>query len=258
MTKEWAESKIHKRKEIVEEKLQIIKNKIENLRSLDEIDRKWVDKRLEGKRDENLLKCLRFLNFFIQDFHESYEYTRLITQLDLYSDVFDFVYSPNNYVDSEPKHFEGDIIITDPCYFINDDEWVASDCGRYMNPEKFSSYIARDTLYGDWSCTVYSSDNGKEIGTFAADAGMVGVYLLDEVLKYNPEFDYHSWTVAHIKDFSGTVQFVVAHTEGTYEQDSEYHKKGDKWEDYSVEIIGRGKNRVTGEPLNFVGRQTGL
>ena len=64
--------------------------------------------------------------------------------------------------------------------------------------------------------------------------------------------------MAHIKDFSGTVQFVVIHTEGTYTEDTEYHKKGDKWEDYSVEVIGRGKNRITGEPLNFVGRQTGF
>lgn len=31
----------------------------------------------------------------------------------------------------------------------------------------------------------------KNIGGFCADAGMVAVFLLDEVLKYNPNFDYH-------------------------------------------------------------------
>ena len=263
MTKEWAEKKIIKEKEILEEKLKKIRDKIEELKSLDEIDREWAYKHLYGKRDENLYYCLKDLIFLFRDFHESFEYTKLITGIDLHCDSFSDVYWPNRYVDSEPKYFEGDIIITDPCYFINNkDDWENSDCGRYMDSEDgfdmFTGYIARDTLYGDWSCTVYNTDNGNEIGTFAADRAMVGVYLLDEVLKYNPEFDYNNWTVTHIKDFQGTVQFVVVHTEGTYEHNSEYHKKGDKWEDYSVEIIGRGKNRVTGEPLNFVGRQTGL
>lgn len=264
MTKEWAEKKVIKEKEVLEEKLKKIRGEIEKLESLDEIDREWVYKRLDGERNEHLHYCLKDVVFLIQDFKESYEYTKLVTSLGLfYPDAFLDIYWPNRYIDSEAVNFEGDIIITDPRYFINDkDDWENSDCGRYMEPDDgfdmFTSYMARDTLYGDWSCTVYNVDNGNELGTFAADAGMVGVYLLDEVLKYNPTFDYNQWVVAHIKDFSGTVQFVVIHTEGTYTEDTEYHKKGDKWEDYSVEVIGRGKNRITGEPLNFVGRQTGF
>ena len=45
------------------------------------------------------------------------------------------------------------------------------------------NYICRDTLYGDWSCTTYNSDTHEKLGEFCADSGMVGVYLLDEVLK---------------------------------------------------------------------------
>ena len=49
MTKEWAEKKIIKEKEILEEKLKKIRDKIEELKSLDEIDREWAYKHLDGK-----------------------------------------------------------------------------------------------------------------------------------------------------------------------------------------------------------------
>ena len=61
--------------------------------------------------------------------------------------------------------------------------------------------ISVDTLYGDWSCITYNSDTHEKIGEFCADAGMVGVFLLDEVLKYNPDFNYHidrPWTTRRI------------------------------------------------------------
>ena len=83
----------------------------------------------------------------------------------------------------------------------------------------------------------------------------------DEVLKYNPEFDYHlknKWMATWIKDFKGTVTFVVKHIDGYYEEDTDYWKKGDYWEDYVLEVVGHGINKVTGKPINFVGKQTGL
>jgi hypothetical protein len=42
--------------------------------------------------------------------------------------------------------------------------------------------------------------------------GMVAVFLLDEVLKYNPDFDYHinrEWTTTLIKDFDGEINYYV-------------------------------------------------
>ena len=65
---------------------------------------------------------------------------------------------------------------------------------------------------------------------------MVGVFLLDEILKYNPDFDYHinkKWTTTLIKDFDGEVYFDV-----------------DENED-EVKVVGKGN-------INFVGRQTGF
>lgn len=169
------------------------------------------------------------------------------------------------YLDSEPMEFDGDIIITDPCYIINDDtaeedHWELCNYGNEMENLGIHNYMTRNTLYGDWSCTTYS-DTGDVLGHFCADAGLVSVFLLDEVLKYNPKFDSHiksDWTTTWIKDFKGTVQFVVVYTDGYYEEDSEYHEKGEHWEDYSVQVVGKGINKITGEPINFVGKQTGF
>ena len=163
--------------------------------------------------------------------------------------------------------FDGDIIITDPCYImrknneLTEDDWGACNYGDDMEALGITHYMTRDTLYGDWSCTTFNTDTKEVIGEFCADAGLVSVFLLDEVLKYNPEFDYHlnkKGTTTWIRDFKGTVEFVVKHIEGYYEEDTDYWNKGDYWEDYVLEVVGHGINKVTGEPINFVGKQTGL
>lgn len=101
------------------------------------------------------------------------------------------------------------------------------------------TYISKETLYGDWSCTTYKTDENPkelidriatyneddgeritaelgeldEIGEFCADAGMVAVFLLDEVLQYNPEFfkwvDEHKWCVTKIDNFDGEIEYYV-------------------------------------------------
>lgn len=165
----------------------------------------------------------------------------------------------NRYLDSEPIEFDGDIIITDPGYIINDDsdsnDWKICDYGSNMEVFGFSKYITRDTIYGDWSCSTFNTDTNEEIGEFCADAGLVSVFLLDEVLKYNPDFDYHinkTWTTTWIKDFKGIVQIIVEEVKYKDEiDDSEYT-------DYEVEVVGHGINKVTGKPINFVGKQTGF
>ena len=96
------------------------------------------------------------------------------------------------------------------------------------------NYLTGDTIYGDWSCTVFNTDTEKAIGEFCADSGMVGVFLLNEVLAYNPKFDYHTerkWTTTLIKDFYGTVELHM--------------------EDDAVTVIGRGN-------INFIAGQTGI
>lgn len=115
------------------------------------------------------------------------------------------------------QKFKGDIIITDPCYIVKDEDDYKVD---YNNLEESIGLcgISSKTIYGDWSCTVFDY-NGKELGNFCADAGMVGVFNLKNVLEYNPEFDYHinkPWTTALIKDFDGEI-FILCKLDETNE-----------------------------------------
>lgn len=151
--------------------------------------------------------------------------------------------------------FKGDIIITDPCYIdtkdnaLWDKEIVDIFTGSGLSEYGFTNYIWDETIYGDWSCTTFKlKDESKDkdpseieeddiedvIGEFCADAGLVGVFLLDEVLAFNPEFDYHTdrpWTTTLIRDFDGSVEYIV--------------------EDEEVFIKGTGN-------INFITRQTGM
>lgn len=167
-------------------------------------------------------------------------------------------------IDSDPVEFDGDIIITDPCYIIKDDgrgaDWQQCGYGEDLGALGIKNYMARDTIYGDWGCTVVDTNTGEEIGEFCADAGMVAVLSLDEVLRYNPDFDYHKerkWTTTLIEDFKGTVQFVVEHHTGIYPEDGDFHP-GEEWEDFSVHVVGHGINKKTGRRIDFRSSQSSL
>ena len=77
-------------------------------------------------------------------------------------------------------------------------------------------------------------DKNNVLGEFCADAGMVGVFELEEVLKYNPEFNYHEespHTTTVIPNFTGEVNIEVI--------------------DDQVHVIGKGN-------INFFSVQSGL
>jgi hypothetical protein len=137
--------------------------------------------------------------------------------------------------------FKGDIIITDPCYIIsddNDDDWGESSYGEDMGVLGLRTYLSRGTIYGDWSCTTFEDETENVLGEFCADAGMVAVFLLDEVLAYNPDFDCHlesPWTTTWIKDFDGEIEIDVMNS----------------IEGEEVVVVGRGN-------VNFHTAQTGF
>lgn len=107
---------------------------------------------------------------------------------------------------SHGVHFKGDIVITDPCYF---EYWEHKDM--------FTDNLGRNTIYGDWSCTVYNTDTDEVLGKFCADAGYVGCYYLDEVLKAYPDFaKMGDWTRTIIKDFDGIVRMPTVVTNNDY------------------------------------------
>ena len=149
------------------------------------------------------------------------------------------------YLDSEPKHFCGDIIITDPCYLIKDQD--AEKVWDNGLDSVIPGSIERSTIYGDWSCTTFDAATKKPIGEFCADGGMVCVCDFSEVMKYNPdynEFVTSPHTATIIKHFDGVVWFEIKHDA--------------KYDDYSVHVRGKGTNIKTGEPIEFITKQTGL
>lgn len=115
------------------------------------------------------------------------------------------------------------------------DDWRKCDCGQKMEALGINTYFTESTIYGDWGCTTYKikedpykvidnfveaekkgEDYGidcSKLGDFCADAGLVSVFLLDEVRKYNPDIDKwietHDWCVTKISDFDGEVNYYV-------------------------------------------------
>lgn len=156
-------------------------------------------------------------------------------------------------LDSDEVLFDGDIVITDPCYVVNGGDWERCEYGDRMGQIGLKRCMVRDTLYGDWSCTVFEEETENKLGAFCADAGLVGVFDLAELLQYNPEYRDHiekPYTAALIKDFSGAVQFVV---NPCSEQENE-----DSLDEFYVSVIGHGINKKTGEEVNFFTAQTGF
>ena len=151
-------------------------------------------------------------------------------------------------------NFNGDIIITDPCYIVIDnlerDDWEKCDYGSNMEVLGLHNFIANSTIYGDWSCTTFTKGDHKILGRFCADAGQVGVFNLTEVLKYNSKFDYHisrPWTTTLIKNFKGRVWIEKIWN------DEDIHD----WFT-CVKVRGKGINTATGEELEFFTSQTGV
>ena len=142
------------------------------------------------------------------------------------------------------------------------DDWSKCSYGENMEALGITNYICRDTIYGDWSCTTYNTDTEEKLGKFCADAGLVAVFELDEVLKYNPDFSQriktHNWCVTVIENFTGNINFEIVHQKGVYTKDDEfesngiiYYKEGETWENDEIQVIGKGN-------INFFTTQTEL
>lgn len=199
--------------------------------------------------------------------------------------------------------FEGDIVITDPCYFlkrakadevIEEPRWedyfprlqytsemlqdaeIAKEfeeCNARMNAayvkwcenniddsdlvEAFdnlealgmTTFLLAKTEYGPWTCTVFNSDTGEEYyadnrpSTFTSDSGLVGVFLLNDVCRYNPHYRKvtEPCTATRLIGYKGTVS-IVNYSESTgLEAD--------------IRIIGVGDDESI---LSFYTKQTGV
>lgn len=122
------------------------------------------------------------------------------------------------------------IIITDPCYlkqFESDNSWRDFLSKLTLFEEYLPGYyndgiiLSSDTLYGDWSCTVYNCDykeflkrckkkqkvkKEEILGKFCADSGLVCVC---PEKNYQLKDSIGDWCYTKIKDFTGVVSFYA-------------------------------------------------
>lgn len=102
-----------------------------------------------------------------------------------------------------------DIVITDPCYILDEEKFDDMTNSLYRIEDttyQSKDMIMRDTIYGDWYCEVYDSNNGNVIGNFSADSGMVCVMATDNELVVQNELENipkECRTI--IKNFTGTI-----------------------------------------------------
>ena len=110
--------------------------------------------------------------------------------------------------------FKGTLIITDPCYFVKEEDWTEGVYGGDgdLSSLGFKTSLCSSTVYGDWDCNTYYKGDGnleedlqelfeeynwkglsefekgsKKIGSFCSDAGLVSIILMEDLEKYNPE-----------------------------------------------------------------------
>lgn len=144
------------------------------------------------------------------------------------------------------REFDGDLLVTDPMYVMQaGDDWGRSEYGFRMEELGVRTYLTAETLMGDWDCRAYDAVTGKEIGRFCSDSGLVSVFLMEEILQYNPAYNehlVHPYTAVWIRDFRGTVQFMVRKTGET------------EW----ICITGQGINRTGGEEIRFATAPKGI
>lgn len=137
--------------------------------------------------------------------------THYITKNTIYGD-----WSCTTYATSDPKKAVNDL----------------AKIAKYFN-DKYEEYGGYKVITDEQYASLCNECDDKHdalglkvenIGHFCADAGLVSVFLLDEILAYNPDFlewaESHSHCVTFVKDFDGDVEYYVdeagdAHIIGT-------------------------------------------
>lgn len=155
--------------------------------------------------------------------------------------------------------FNGDIVITDPCYLRHG----GGEENKMLSPENLEEWMTENgglintTYDGDWGCTVFKTGNmvagGKllnrnAIGEFCADTGKVCVVDIKNVLKLSPKFEdwlkEHSHCGTIIRGFKGTVGLFISKRKlGTYTE---------------VDLRVRGDGDINGELVSFESKQTSM
>ncbi len=113
------------------------------------------------------------------------------------------------------------IVITDPDFVIKDDDDLAKvlaheDIIDGLKELGFNKVLCADTVTNDWGYQVIKEkdkqgrqDEGAILGEFSAENGYIAVFTLDEIKRYNPDYDHEDdenlGLAAIIRNYTGRV-----------------------------------------------------
>lgn len=110
------------------------------------------------------------------------------------------------------KSFSGSIIITDPCYVDKHNKWWSDKdvdifTGKGISKYGITDFLWESTGFGDWVVRMFVDD--LDAGTIAADAGLVGVFYINELEEMLTEREMytlvHSGLAIIVEDFDGKI-----------------------------------------------------
>lgn len=301
MTEEWVRNKNKEYYLDIKKQVEIFKNKILN-------DEHFVSD--DGKRIlfTRLCDCLAFealsevfLDFYNKEKYSLDEYWQYFEQAVYFnritSDMKDLLHHYDYYLDTEPQYFEGDIIITDPCYIMKEikcnieiDEFL-----KYKTPKEYPDYDGKISKEYQEDCEkwrkarkdFFKKYNDFEICNNGYDLNKLGFtnYITRDTI-------YGDWkcttfnkdTREKLGKFSAGAGLVsvmlydeVLKYNPNYKADDtatiiknfkgyiyfkvneiKYIFEKEECIEYFVEVIGNGVNAITNKPLNFITEQTGL
>lgn len=110
-----------------------------------------------------------------------------------------------------------DIIITDLIYIMTEEDDDIIDIDKCTDNSEELNKIGCPNSITATGCDVnkdtFYNDNGEVINEFRTDSYVIGCFLLEEVLKHNPEIakdiEERSYCFAIFRNFTGTVTFTV-------------------------------------------------
>lgn len=124
--------------------------------------------------------------------------------------MFKKLFKKNKIEKTKSLAFKGTIIIGDPCEMvISEDDWDKSMYGEKMDLIGFENYLSFE--FEEDSPKVINCDTRKKIGSYCTDCCMICIVYLEELLKYNSDFNQHieypeNWTV--IENFNGCISIL--------------------------------------------------
>ena len=124
------------------------------------------------------------------------------------------------------QYFNGTVIITDPTYILNPNnpgDWDKCVRGNKMEALGLDNYATMFSVQPDivWAVvqpTANEKNPFNHIGKFYVSTGTASVFLLSEVLKYNPDYDIrenvNQQLATIIEHFNGNIKIMYKHEIG--------------------------------------------